>query len=111
MIKKSKKVILAGLISTVTAAYLFGSFAQAKDTSATKTFAPSTAKQKLEAYIKFTQILNVIESEYVDEINTTALVDKALKGLMTNLDSHSTFMDTKSYKPKANLEDLESLLV
>ena len=98
MIKKSKKVILAGLISTVTAAYLFGSFAQAKDTSATKTFAPSTAKQKLEAYIKFTQILNVIESEYVDEINTTALVDKALKGLMTNLDSHSTFMDTKSYK-------------
>jgi len=97
MIKKSKKVILAGLISTVTAAYLFGSFAQAKDT-ATKTSAPSTAKEKLEAYIKFTQILNVIESEYVDEVNTTDLVDKALKGLMTNLDSHSTFMDTKSYK-------------
>ena len=97
MIKKSKKVILAGLISTVTAAYLFGSFAQAKDT-ATKTSAPSTAKEKLEAYIKFTQILNVIESEYVDDVNTTDLVDKALKGLMTNLDSHSTFMDTKSYK-------------
>jgi len=98
MIKKSKKVILAGLISTVTVAYLFGSFAQAKDTSTTKTFTPSTAKQKLEAYIKFTQILNVIESEYVDDVNTTDLVDKALKGLMTNLDSHSTFMDTKSYK-------------
>ena len=98
MIKKSKKVILAGVISTITAAYLFGSFAQAKDTNATKTFAPSTAKQKLEAYIKFTQILNVIESEYVDEVNTVDLVDKALKGLMTNLDSHSTFMDTKSYK-------------
>jgi len=98
MIKKSKKVILAGVISTITAAYLFGSFAQAKDTNATKTFAPSTAKQKLEAYIKFTQILNVIESEYVDEVNTVDLVDKALKGLMTNLDSHSTFMDTKSFK-------------
>ena len=97
MIKKSKKVILAGLISTLAAAYLFGSFAQAKDT-ATKTFAPSTAKEKLEAYIKFTQILNVIESEYVDEVNTTALIDKALRGLMINLDSHSTFMDTKSYK-------------
>jgi len=27
MIKKSKKVILAGLVSTITAAYLFGSFA------------------------------------------------------------------------------------
>jgi carboxyl-terminal processing protease len=99
MIKKSKKVILAGLISTVTVAYLFGSFAQARDTkNASKSVAPSTAKEKLEAYIKFTQILNIIESEYVDDVNTTDLVDKALKGLMTNLDSHSTFMDTKSYK-------------
>ena len=96
MIKKSKKVIVAGLLSTVTAAYLFGSFAQAKDSN--KTVAPSSPKEKLEAYIKFTQILNVIEKEYVDDVNTTDLVDKALKGLMTNLDAHSTFMDTKSYK-------------
>ncbi len=97
MIKKSKKVIVAGLVSTLTVAYMFGSFAQAKDT-ATKTHAPSTAKEKLEAYIKFTQILNVIESQYVDDVNTTDLVDKALKGLMSNLDSHSSFMDTKEFK-------------
>ena len=97
MIKKSKKIILAGMFTTLTAAYLFGSFAQAKEDTEKK-FTPSTAKEKLEAYIKFTQILNVIESQYVDDINTTDLVDKALKGLMTNLDAHSTFMDTKSYK-------------
>ena len=97
MIKKSKKVIVAGLVSTLTVAYMFGSFAEAKDTTQ-KTHAPSTAKEKLEAYIKFTQILNVIESQYVDDVNTTDLVDKALKGLMTNLDSHSSFMDTKEYK-------------
>ena len=97
MIKKSKKIILAGLASTVATAYLLGSFAQAKETTP-KTHKKSTAKEKLEAYIKFTQILNVIESQYVDDVNTTALVDKALKGLMTNLDAHSTFMDTKSFK-------------
>ena len=97
MIKKSKKIIVAGIVSTLAAAYLFGSFAQAKDSNTTK-FQPSSAKEKLEAYIKFTQILNLIESQYVDDVNTTALVDKALKGLMTNLDAHSTFMDTKSYK-------------
>ena len=97
MIKKSKKIIFAGLTSTVAAAYLFGSFAYAKE-NPTKTYVKSTAKQKLEAYIKFTQILNVIESQYVDDVNTTDLVDKALKGLMANLDAHSTFMDTKSYK-------------
>lgn len=95
MIKKSKKIIVAGLVSTLTAAYLFGSFAQAKDTNK---HTPSTAKEKLEAYIKFTQILNVIESQYVDEVNTTALVDKALEGLLTNLDAHSTFMNTKEFK-------------
>jgi len=95
MIKKSKIVIIAGLVSTVTAAYLFGSFAQAKDSTKPS---PSTPKDKLEAYIKFTQILNVIEKEYVDDVNTTDLVDKALKGLMTNLDAHSTYMDKKSYK-------------
>ena len=94
MIKKSKKIIVAGLLSTLTAAYMFGSFAQAEDSNSTT----STTKDKLEAYIKFTQILNLIEEEYVDEINTTALIDKALKGLMANLDAHSTFMDTKSYK-------------
>ena len=93
MIKKSKKIIVTGLVSTLTAAYLLGSFAQAKTTSI-----ESTAKEKLEAYIKFTQILNVIEKEYVDEVNTTDLIDKALKGLLTNLDSHSNFMDSKSYK-------------
>jgi len=93
MIKKSKKIIVTGLLSTLTAAYLLGSFAQAKDTST-----ESSAKDKLEAYIKFTQILNVIEQEYVDDVNTTDLIDKALKGLLTNLDSHSTFMDTKAYK-------------
>jgi carboxyl-terminal processing protease len=93
MIKKSKKIIVTGLLSTLTAAYLFSGFAQAKSTST-----ESTAKDKLEAYIKFTQILNVIEKEYVDDVNTTDLIDKALKGLLTNLDSHSTFMDTKAYK-------------
>ena len=46
MIKKSKKVIVAGLASTLTVAYMFGSFAQAKDTTE-KTHAPSTAKEKL----------------------------------------------------------------
>jgi len=94
MIKKSKKVIIAGLLSALTAAYMFGSFAQAKES----TFKPSSPKEKLEAYIKFTQILNVIESQYVDDVNTTELVDKALKGLLSNLDAHSSFMDTKAYK-------------
>jgi len=97
MIKKSKKIILAGFTSSLLATYLISGYAQAKN-NPIKIKSKSTAKEKLEAYIKFTQIINVIESQYVDEVNTTALVDKALKGLMANLDAHSSFMDTKAYK-------------
>ena len=57
-----------------------------------------TPKQKLKAYMKFTQILSLIESQYVDDVNTSTLVTKALKGLMSNLDAHSTYMDEKSFK-------------
>ena len=85
---------MAGVLSAVTATLLMGTYADAKDTHKTS----SGAKEKLEAYIKFTQILNLIESQYVDDVNTSTLVDKALKGLMANLDAHSTFMDTKAYK-------------
>jgi len=94
MIQKSKKIIFAGALSAFAAAALMGTFADAKETHSKS----SNAKEKLEAYIKFTQILNVIESQYVDDVNTSTLVDKALKGLMANLDAHSTFMDTKAYK-------------
>jgi carboxyl-terminal processing protease len=94
MIQKSKKIIMLGALSAFAAMAVMGTFAEAKE-SQNKS---STAKEKLEAYIKFTQILNLIESQYVDDVNTTTLVDKALKGLMANLDAHSTFMDTKAYK-------------
>lgn len=93
MIKKSKSFIFAGFLTVLITAYIFGSFAQAKTTSV-----QASAKEKLDAYIKFTQILNVIENQYVDDINITTLINKALKGLMTNLDSHSSFMDTTDYK-------------
>ena len=56
------------------------------------------AKEKLDAYVKFTQILNIIENEYVDEVNASALVDKALKGLLNNLDAHSSYMDKKAFQ-------------
>jgi carboxyl-terminal processing protease len=93
MIKKNTKIIALGIISTLLAAFLIGTLAQAKSSPVNE-----TQKSKLEAYIKFTQILNLISQQYVDETNTTALVDKALKGLLSNLDAHSSYLDTKSFK-------------
>ncbi|HHD73158.1 MAG TPA: peptidase S41, partial [Epsilonproteobacteria bacterium] len=81
MIKKSKKIIALGLLTTMVAALTIGTSAQAENETETV-----SKKSKLEAYIKFTRILNAIEEQYVDDLNTTDLIDKALKGLLTNLD-------------------------
>ncbi len=93
MITKSKKVIALGLAATVAAVLITGTNAQAKNETT-----GDSKKSKLEAYIKFTRILNAIDDQYVDDLNTSVLVDKALKGLLTNLDAHSSFMDKKSFK-------------
>jgi len=57
-----------------------------------------TKESRLAAYEKFVKVVNMIESYYVDELNTTTIVNKALKGLLANLDPHSSFMDKKAYK-------------
>jgi len=57
-----------------------------------------TKQSRLAAYEKFVKVVNIIESYYVDELNTTTIVNKALKGLLANLDPHSSFMDKKAYK-------------
>lgn len=93
MIKKDKRIIALGMIATFVAAFVIGTNAQAKNSVNVE-----AQKSKLEAYIKFTKILNVVDQEYVDELNTSELVDKALKGLLNNLDAHSSFMDKKSFK-------------
>jgi carboxyl-terminal processing protease len=93
MIQKSKKIMALGLLTTLAAALIVGTSAQAKNDTP-----EHSKKSKLEAYIKFTRILNVIEKDYVDDLNTSDLIDKALKGLLANLDAHSSFMDKKSFK-------------
>ncbi|WP_292656240.1 S41 family peptidase [Nitratifractor sp.] len=92
MYKKNRKAILAGFGVTLAGALLLGTpLLQAKNSDQAK-------ESKLEAYIKFTQILNLIQNQYVDEVNTTDLINKALKGLMQNLDAHSAFMTAKDFK-------------
>jgi len=80
-------------MATIAAAVVTGTNAQAKNDTP-----QYSQKSKLEAYIKFTRILNAIEKNYVDDLNTSELIDKALKGMLSNLDAHSSFMDKKSFK-------------
>ncbi len=90
MFHKNKRIIATSFIIGVTSLLLTAPFSlKAKE---------NKKSSKLEAYLKFTRVLNLIEEQYVDEVNTTTLINKALKGLLSNLDAHSAFMDEKAFK-------------
>ena len=61
-------------------------------------FAKESEQAKLAAYEKFVKVVNIIQAFYVDELNTTTIVNKALKGLLPNLDPHSSYLDKKAYQ-------------
>ncbi|QCT94511.1 S41 family peptidase [Caminibacter mediatlanticus TB-2] len=60
--------------------------------------AKETQQTRLQAYEKFVKVVNMIEAYYVDELNTSTIINKALKGLLPNLDAHSSYLDKKAYK-------------
>ena len=94
MLKKNTKIVAAGFALSLIAGLTLGS----GSLSAQEAGKPESRESKLQAYLKFTKILNLIENQYVDEVNTSTLINKALKGLMSNLDAHSTYMDAKAFK-------------
>jgi len=61
-------------------------------------FAREPQQTRLKAYEKFVKVVNMIEAYYVDDINTTTIINKALKGLLPELDAHSSYLDKKAYK-------------
>jgi len=94
MIIKNKKAILLGFLSTVTASLIFATTSIQANDFGTQTVHTS----KLEAYLKFTKIVQLIEEQYVDDINASDIINNALKGMLSNLDAHSSFMDKKETK-------------
>ncbi|MDE6886994.1 MAG: S41 family peptidase [Helicobacteraceae bacterium] len=52
---------------------------------------------RLDAYNKLRVVIGNIEQYYVDDININEIVDKAISGLLTNLDAHSAYLTPKDY--------------
>ena len=46
----------------------------------------------------FQKVLHFVETNYVDEVKHTELVEGAIKGMMDTLDPHSNFLSTEIYK-------------
>jgi len=90
---KNKKFITLGFSSAVLAIGLLISSNLLAETSA-----KSTEASRLEALTKFTKVLNIVEEYDVDKVTIEELIDKALDGMMKNLDAHSNYLSQKDYK-------------
>jgi len=90
---KNKKFITLGFASTALAIGLLFS---------SSLFAKSPTKEdeasRLQALAKFTKVISIVEQYNVDDITIEELMDKALDGMMKNLDAHSNFLTKKDYK-------------
>lgn len=57
-----------------------------------------TEQTRFESLSKLTKVIGTVENYYVDDIKLQEIVDKALKGLMQELDAHSSYLDKKASK-------------
>jgi carboxyl-terminal processing protease len=60
--------------------------------------ASSKDKETYEYLDLFGQIFDRVRKEYVDEVTDEELIEKAIDGMLTGLDPHSSYMDEKTWK-------------
>lgn len=92
---QNKRFITLGFTSILLAVALLlstNAFAQTKDKKVTE------EATRLEALAKFTKVISIVEQYNVDDITIEDLMDKALEGMMSNLDAHSNYLKQKDYK-------------
>jgi carboxyl-terminal processing protease len=64
-------------------------------TSASKAVDPATTYEHLKL---FTDVLAIIQNQYVDETEPREVLYGAIRGMLKTLDPHSSFLDPESYK-------------
>ncbi len=92
--QKDKRYILAGFVSSFVVMLLVlapGALQANSDED-------ESVVTRLESIKKFEEVLSTIQYRYVDEIDFENVINKAIDGLLTNLDAHSDFMDKEEFK-------------
>ena len=81
------RIILASTIALILSQSLFS-----------KEEVAEPEQSRFESLSKLTKVIGTVEKYYVDDIKLQEIVDKALKGLMQELDAHSSYLDKKASK-------------
>ena len=92
---KNKKFITLGFVSIGIAFSLMFSTTLAAKKEQTK---QDKEASRLQSLAKFTKVISIVEQYNVDDVTIEELMDKALEGMMQNLDAHSNFLTQKDYK-------------
>lgn len=94
---KNMKMVAVGFLSALAISAALSNALLAKNNSAAEPAEPSLEASRLQSLAKFTKVLGIVEQYNVDNLTIDQLIDKALQGLLSNLDAHSTYLDKKSY--------------
>ena len=92
-IQKKYLPLLLGL--AIAAGVFLGSKLNFSDTS-DKIFATNAKKDKLN------RLIDYIDYEYVDNVNTDSIVDVTVNGILENLDPHSVYIPANQYQDNAD---------
>jgi len=84
-------VLIIGLTLGVTLAIGQGVFAE-KENSATAGVLP------LKELRSFTEVFARIKKDYVEEISDKTLLENAIRGMLSGLDPHSSYLDPENFK-------------
>ncbi|SKA78594.1 C-terminal processing peptidase-3. Serine peptidase. MEROPS family S41A [Paucidesulfovibrio gracilis DSM 16080] len=52
----------------------------------------------LDALKRFSQVLDIVESSYVEDISRTQLIEDSIKGMLEQLDPHSAYLTSEEFK-------------
>jgi len=89
---KNLRYIALGFLATCGVLIFSTPALVAKENSAQK-----KETSRLEALAKFTKVISITEKYYVDKVTIEDLIDKALKGMMENLDAHSAYLTASDF--------------
>jgi len=95
--KKNKFITIGFVVTALTGVLLFTPTLFAKE-NANASDEVSVQQSRLQSLAKFTKVLGLVEKYNVDPVTIEALMDKALSGMLSNLDAHSTFLNAKHFE-------------